>query len=419
MAWIRELELRNVRCFKGEQSARLGRRITLLVGENSAGKSTFMGCYKAFARLASLDDVAEENHFDKSPFDMGGFDSIVRSGTNDFAVGGTFEDHCHERASFTFRAEGDSPIDRELQLTVVGNGDSPQHVRIIAPDGPEGLLRFNGPGFKFELKSSELSYRSIATWLSRYVAQGYFPFEGTLAVFRNHTRERGSGREQEFVKFINFLRKGFPFPALGTFATYAPKIELPKRERSYTEHPNHLSPKSDGARFDFLREVGEKLKLWHRVSLATTADAARIEVQVETPNGWRNLVDVGYGIHSLLARLADIFRQPSEVTILLQQPEIHVHPRAQAALAQWIAESERRCMIETHSDHLVDRFRICVMKGILAPEDLSIVYFQPSQDGTYSYIYGIGVDDQGNLEGTPPEYRSFFLDETRDLLGID
>ncbi len=102
MTRIRELQLADVRCFDGAQSARLGRRITLLVGENSTGKSTFMGCYKTFAKLANLHDLAEENHFDETPFHMGGFESIALSGKTEFTVGGLFEKHCHDGASFSF-----------------------------------------------------------------------------------------------------------------------------------------------------------------------------------------------------------------------------------------------------------------------------------------------------------------------------
>ena len=414
MAWIRELKLRDVRCFEDEQSARLGRRVTLLVGENSAGKSTFMGCYKAFAKLASLDDLAEENHFDKAPFNMGGFDTVVRSGKKGFAVGGTFKEHCHESASFAFRAQGDLPVDRELQLRVASNEGSPQDVRIVVPDEPDVLLRFGGPGFTFDFRPSELSYHSIATWLSRYIRQGHFPWSGDLDLFRKRTGESGSEKGRNFLRLTNFLLKYFPFPDPGSFAVHAQDPALPERARSYAVPPTYLSSECDY----FLRHMGEKLRLWRGISFATNAETTHTEIHVDTPNGSRNLVDVGYGIHSLLPLLSAIDRQQPESTILLQQPEVHVHPRAQAALAQWMAESGRRFMIETHSDHLVDRFRICVMRGILTPEDLSIVYFQPSKDGTHSRIHGISVDDQGNLEGAPPEYRSFFLNETRGLLGI-
>ncbi len=417
--WIRQLKLRDVRCFEGEQSARLGRRITLLVGDNGAGKSTFMGCYKAFANLASFDDLDEKNHFDEAPFRMGGFDSIVRSGKNDFTVGGAFEDHCHASASFTFRAQGGSPVDRELHLSVARKGRASQDFWISAPDEPEGLLRFGVSDFDFDLRRSELEFRSITTWLSRHVGQGHLPFAGDVERFRKQTGESGSERELEFVKFINFLKRDFPFPAPGSFVVSAPDPAPPDRERSYRVPPTHLTSEGSDAPYEFLSEAGEKLGLWHNISFANGPGTIGTEVMVETaPNVWHNLVDAGHGIHSLLPLLAHIAAQPPEAVVLLQQPEVRVHPRTQAELAQWMAESGRSFMIETHSDHLVDRFRICVMKGILAPEDLSIVYFQPSEDRTQSRIHGIGVDDHGNLEGSPPEYRSFFLEETHDLLGI-
>ena len=419
MARIRKLHLRDVRCFEGEQSARLGRRITLLVGENGAGKSTFMGCCKALAKLARLNDLAEENHFDGTPFHLGGFGSIVRSGKADFTVGGTFEDHCHASVSFTFQPSGDLPIDRELQLRLPSSGTASRDVRIVTPDEPDVALRFAGPGFTFDFRRSEISYRSIATWLSRYVGRGHLPFAGDLEAFRNQTRERGSEREREFVRFSNFLRRDLRFPEPDSLTVHAPPPALPNRARSYSARPPHLSPEEGGALFGFLRDMGERLHLWRDIAVVNAADSACAEVHVDTPNGWRNLVDVGYGVHSLLPLLSAIARQPPKTVLLLQQPEVHVHPQAQAGLAQWMAESGRSFMIETHSDHFVDRFRICVMKEVLAPDDLSIVHFQPDHDGTHSRIHDIAVDAQGNLEGPPPEYRSFFLKETRDLLGFE
>ena len=86
MGRITDLQLRNVRCFEEEQTVQLS-RISLLVGENSAGKSTFLGCYKALAKLANLYDLDDNNHFDDAPFHMGPFDTIVRSGKADFCRG--------------------------------------------------------------------------------------------------------------------------------------------------------------------------------------------------------------------------------------------------------------------------------------------------------------------------------------------
>lgn len=419
MARIQELQLRDVRCFDGPQSARLGRRITLLVGENSTGKSTFMGCYKALAKLANLHDLDEANHFDEPPFCMGSFKSIVRSGKPCFNIGAKFEHHCHRSASFTFGEDNDQPVDHVLRLSFPGRGATPKEVRIARPEERDVALRFSGPEFKLDFFPGEISYRSVSTWLSRYVRHGHIPFSGKPEIFRDETGERGSEREQEFVKFRNFLATGFPFPARSSFSVKALDPAPSVRARSYPALPDHLSNRDDTELFGFLGDMGRSLGLWRKISVGKTFDSSPFEMYVEMPDGWRNLIDVGYGVHSLLPLLSAIFRELRETVFLLQQPEVHIHPRAQAGLAQWMAESGRSFMIETHSDHFVDRFRICVMKELLAPEDLSIIYFEPHQDGAGSRIHSISIDARGNLEGEPEGFRSFFIEETRDLLGFE
>jgi predicted ATPase len=73
-----------------------------------------------------------------------------------------------------------------------------------------------------------------------------------------------------------------------------------------------------------------------------------------------NLVDVGYGVSQALPIL-DILNRPSAFELfLIQRPEVHLYPRAQAELGSFFAaqaDRRRRLVIETHSDHLVDRVR--------------------------------------------------------------
>ena len=74
-----EFLLGDVRCFRGEQRTRL-RPITLLVGENSTGKTTFLGCYSVLHRLLSETWVPSSRlDFNQEPFSMGSFHDIVRS----------------------------------------------------------------------------------------------------------------------------------------------------------------------------------------------------------------------------------------------------------------------------------------------------------------------------------------------------
>ena len=73
----------------------------------------------------------------------------------------------------------------------------------------------------------------------------------------------------------------------------------------------------------------------------------------------RNLIDVGYGVSQTLPVVAELFRSDSPSIFLFQQPEVHLHPSAQAALGSLFgktAESGRQLIIETHSDYI---YRSC------------------------------------------------------------
>ena len=100
----------------------------------------------------------------------------------------------------------------------------------------------------------------------------------------------------------------------------------------------------------------------------------------------------------------------------MQQPETHLHPKAQALLAEIVAESGCRYVIETHADHLINRFSICVRRGELAAEDVAIVWFE-KRDGQV-VLHEMSFDEQGNLLNAPNNYREFFERETEAFLGF-
>jgi len=69
----------------------------------------------------------------------------------------------------------------------------------------------------------------------------------------------------------------------------------------------------------------------------------------------------------------------NENILLLQQPEVHLHPRAQAALGSFfshlVSDSDAQIIIETHSDYLLDRIRRSVARREITPNKVAILYF--------------------------------------------
>ena len=130
---------------------------------------------------------------------------------------------------------------------------------------------------------------------------------------------------------------------------------------------------------------------------------------------WRNLIDVGYGVSQVLPLLIELCRPGGPDLLLLQQPEVHLHPSAQAALGSLLCEiaaSGRQILVETHSDHLMDRVRMDLRdrRSRLTPEEASLLFFE--RGDLEVRIHSLRFGENGDVLGAPPGYRQFFLDET-------
>ena len=411
MTEIRRLALRDVRCFAGEVSGEV-RRVTLLVGDNSTGKSTFLGCFRAFFDLARLWRLDDANYFDRAPFRLGGFDTIARRGVGRFSVAGDLRGPVHDRLAVTF-GKGERPDLREqtLALRVPNGSGGRDELRIERVGAPE-KWRLAGPGFDVDLAAHLVSYRQFSTWLSRTVGIGFLPPESSLTRSSGPAIGGPHDSAMEYRKIANFLRLSV-VPAKEWPLIVAPEPVLDSRERLYPARPLSRETKR---LLDGIGEFGTKMGLFTGIEVRKSG--AHEEIVVEMPDEWRNLADVGYGVHAVVPLLREMQFVERPTVFLLQEPERHLHPRAQAELAQLIAESRHHFLIETHSDHLVDRFRICAMRGQMAPEDLHLLYFEPTDEGVSS-IHDISVDELGNLDGAPPGYREFFHREIERLMGFD
>ena len=93
--------------------------------------------------------------------------------------------------------------------------------------------------------------------------------------------------------------------------------------------------------------------------------------------------NVGFGYHCVLPIVVSgLIAQPDEI-LIVENPEAHLHPRAQSRLAQFLARVSScgvQVFIESHSDHILNALRIAVLDKIVTPEDLSVLYFLQNQN---------------------------------------
>ncbi len=136
----------------------------------------------------------------------------------------------------------------------------------------------------------------------------------------------------------------------------------------------------------------------------------------ESPVGDFSLVAEGFGTNALVQLLFEVVRAVPGVTVLIEEPEVHLHPRAQADLASVLVEeakaADKQIIMTTHSEHVAGRLLTLVAEGTLSPDEFAIYSFEKDDDGVCS-AQKIEVTEHGQVVGG---LRSFFetdLDEMR------
>lgn len=132
------------------------------------------------------------------------------------------------------------------------------------------------------------------------------------------------------------------------------------------------------------------------------------------------ITDVGFGVSQVLPALVQAFYCPANSTVWMEQPEIHLHPQVQAELAdvfisaiqarQDSVERNSQLIIESHSEHFLNRLQRRVAEGVLTPEDVAIYFCRPTSDGTE--LEPLQLNLLGDIENWPD---NFFGDEMADI----
>jgi predicted ATPase len=443
---LTSLRFRNFKIWKDSGDLRLA-PLTVLFGGNSAGKSAISQLLVLLKQTAASSDRRRVLH-------LGGPNSLVDLGTYEDIIYG----HDTTRP-LGFEATWDFGYKVLEQDPVTGakfSGESMNFcVELIADKQRQPVVE----GFRYSLRDD--SGVTMSASMNRE-PNGKYDLSTTEYIIKRHTGRPWQLQapahfyafpEEALAKFQNtFFTYDFAFELerlFGSIYYVGPLREYPQRLYLWSgEAPADVGMKGDQAvnailaaangtrRFNFGHKQATKrldvvvAEQLHEMGLIESFDVHQIVehrneyevlVQVSRRQPQVKLTDVGFGVGQVLPVVVECFYVPKRSIVIFEQPEIHLHPRAQAGLADLFVNAvlaredaeARNCqfIVESHSEHFLRRLQLRIAEEKLSREQTAM-YFVTARAGA-AEVQELDIDAYGNIQNWPQD---FFGDEMGDLV---
>lgn len=415
--------------------------VNFFVGENSTGKSSLLGLINLFC----APDFWLRNKLDTDEVQFGNFSDIVSVNAKDksyFSIGLISE--------LKSKEDGEKNISTFVMTFVEREGLPSVAMYAYARKGKEYRIRIGKNQIKY--KSADFDTRrdinqfaksGFKEWARAYhtdtkgykIAPESIITKSTMPpVFLATSIEELVNKESEKEFSGSTIVPAFS----DDIAWLAPIRSKPRR--TYDEYRLDFSPegdhtpyiikklldkKSDAEKFkDFMSNIGIDSGLFESVKIKKygTGVTAPFELDVVLNSKQLSISNVGYGVSQALPIIVELFVRGDHSWYAVQQPEVHLHPKAQAALGdafyQLAVVENKKFVIETHSDYTIDRFRANYKSSEKDDKpNAQVLFFERTGDG--NKVSSLFIDENGELPiEQPKSYRDFFIKEELMNLGI-
>jgi predicted ATPase len=445
---IDSLRLQNFRSFRDSGRVPL-RPLTLIVGPNNAGKSTLLNAMLLLHQ--TLDDrTSAEPLTTSGPFvDLGSFDDIVRGGRDApdraFSIRITVpmsevsrEDDDEMERSLTFPTGNDLDLrfcfdekdDRILLEHAVFRRDNrmtfgiERVARRLKPTEPEAYRARGVPKeIRKRLSLARRGFFPVVPYPQLPDGSGDWPYEEMRAANASAVQMQAWNRIIASIEHVAPLRQPVPrFTILGrTSAAPGGMATGGEALLQLFRTATRLRRNGRGRLVDLVDYwITQRFRLLKRLRIVDVEKAARVLALVaDEPRGFAgiNVANMGEGISQLLPIIASVLMLEEDGVLLVEQPEIHLHPAAQADLGDLliagVAERDRQLIVETHSEHLLLRIRRRIAEKKLDPDRVAVLYVD--KPATLAKAELVPIDSAGFFENWP---EGFFDEAYQEALQI-
>lgn len=440
MIELKKLSINGFRCFSTKSSIDFG-KITLLTGANSSGKSSFM---YSLLGLLQTEGVPYTYSLNGEYVKLGDYLAIANNhdGNKEIELDIELVDG---RVPYEViikirkQEEGNMPIVTSLrckstyfEVNAVGDINSGlfkadlDYNPSLSPDPNaqnEALRTERIAYFKDNKQNIE---KSRVDFIVSYLSAIGQEIHAKNALVDASTQEYDGSYEKYLVLTDVFISIGHLFDEFNEKFNFISSYRMPP-ERSYieTQVPNKIGPDGNGFVNTLLKweesETGKFNELVSALRLLSILDYVHVDklpggsfnvnVKVKENGTTTPLSDVGFGVSQMLPIILADVQLGAESTLYAAQPEIHLHPSVQADYGSYlvheVAKSNKRYIIETHSEYLINRIRLEIVKKNISSDDVK-VFFIGEKDGI-STITQITFTEDGRILDAPADFLKTYM----------
>lgn len=145
------------------------------------------------------------------------------------------------------------------------------------------------------------------------------------------------------------------------------------------------------------------------------ANAVTLGLRTADDTDFHRPIHVGFGLTQVFPIVVAVLSAAQRDILLIENPEVHLHPAGQAFMGQFLADAARagvQVIVETHSDHVLNGIRRAVKAQRLAAEQVVIHFFRPRATAGETQVFSPILDGSGNIDHWP---EGFFDQFDKDM----
>ena len=408
---LTQLTIKNFKLFKDETPVPLS-QINLLTGINGRGKSSVLQSFLLFKQTIEFNKTSNRITFNGNYLNLGNIQDVknINSSQRDnleFGFKYLYNDIAFN-IKYILNAETDDSLDATISKIEISDCISIPSMT-INEENDQVLVNFSSGEVQKFPSFFNLFVKAEGLNNEIFKVEKLLNFNKIHYISPDHIGPR-----------VYFSKESLEeFPNVGVLGKNTVNLLWQKKQNAVFENlcEDNKQPRNVLNQLNYwINKIFDGARI--KVDEITGEDLLYLKISTTDSTEYFKATNVGFGYSYILPILVSgLIAQAGEIFVI-ENPEAHLHPYAQSALAKFlslVSQNGVQILIESHSEHILNGLRISVKDALIAPEQLNVLYFDKVNDKLFDKI---DVDIDGGISNWPTKFFDQASNDLNHLLGL-